>query len=214
MTVYARSDIASVFIPAEGFGGCGVRHGRPVHEGAPVKVWQLDCLACENQLRRDPHWSSTHAEIPETYDQTLIRERDEKMGKLDRENQLAAALIELGKLGNLPQALAQAFAPALSAAGATVAGAEMLCPSGHPNAPGQKFCGECGASMHGPAPERQIEPPAPPQVPSVPSEDLVSLHPQKLAKKCREAGLNDKGSKAELVARLQAHARQAAGGGQ
>lgn len=201
MTVYARSDIASVFVPAEGFGGCGTLHSRPVHDGAPVKVWHLDCPPCENHLRKDPHWSTTHAEIPETYDQKLVRERDEKMGKLDRENQLAAALIELGKLGNLPQSLAQALAPVLGDT-AAVSG-RMLCPAGHENAPGGRFCSFCGSSMHSPGPERAIAPAEPSRPPAPPSA-LPSLHPQKLRKMCREAGLSDSGKVPDLVARLEA----------
>src|SRR5215472_8680361 len=103
MAVYARGDIAAVTISAT-HGGCGTTHSRPVEQGAPARIWSLACEAgCEDYLRSDPLWSATIPEIPETYDETKKRERDEKAGKLDRENQLAAALIELGGLAQLPE---------------------------------------------------------------------------------------------------------------
>lgn len=208
MSIYARNDLAYVSI-SEAHGGCGKPHSRPVENGAPAKLWSLNCPQCEDHLRSDPLWSTTISDLPETFDEALARKDFEKRGAMDERRIM---MIALAKLANVE--LPDTIALALTGVKPHVPGAEMLCPSGHANAPGQKFCGECGASMHGAPPERQIAPPAPSQAPSAPSEDLASLHPQKLAKKCRDAGLNDKGSKAELVARLQAHARQAAGGGQ
>ena len=96
MTLYCRSDIAAVSVSPEGHGGCGITHSRPAPGGKPEKLWALTCDGgCENHLRHDSHWSVTDIEIPETYDETKRRERNEKTGKLDRENQLAGAMIEL-----------------------------------------------------------------------------------------------------------------------
>ena len=168
MPLFARSDLAYLNVPAES-GGCGEPHSRPVTQGAPARVWRLDCEPCCDVKRsqNDPHWSSTDAEIPLTYDEDRAREKAEKSGKLDRENQLAAAIIELGKLGQLPEALARALAPALPSV-AALAG-ELVCPSGHAQPAGMKFCGECGAAMHGtvataalPAAQKAPEPPVPP----------------------------------------------------
>jgi hypothetical protein len=205
MTVYARSDLASVSLSAA-HGGCGEIHVRPAPGGKPDKLWALDCAnGCEDHLRHDPLWSTTLAEIPETYDSKLVRERDEKMGKLDRENQLAEALIALQNLGQLPAAFAQVVesitgAPANAVAGSTV------CPQGHDNKAGHKFCAECGAPMHAAGPA--IEPPAPAPADDTGTDEagLSGLHWKKLEKLCKDRGLDATGSKAELVARLQAEA--------
>lgn len=52
MSLHARSDVMSVTVPAES-GGCGTPHHRPVNGGAPAKEWVLDCLPCENFLKKD-----------------------------------------------------------------------------------------------------------------------------------------------------------------
>ena len=167
MAIYARSDLACVNI-SEAHGGCGTEggHRRPVEHGAPAKIWALDCPACEDFLRHDPHWSVTTTEIPETYDETKAREQSEKSGKMDRERQLAEALIQLGPLGQLPAALGQVLGQLLGNAAPALAGT-MECGSGHPNPAGLKFCGECGTPMSQPVAaaalpvaEKVPEPPA------------------------------------------------------
>lgn len=52
MSLYARADVVSVSVPVTS-GGCGQTHIRPVANGAPVRVWKLDCPQCEEDLRRD-----------------------------------------------------------------------------------------------------------------------------------------------------------------
>jgi hypothetical protein len=201
MTVYARSDLASVSLSAA-HGGCGEIHVRPAPGGKPDKLWALDCAnGCEDHLRHDPLWSTTLAEIPETYDSKLVRERDEKMGKLDRENQLAEALIALQNLGQLPAAFAQVVesitgAPANAVAGSTV------CPQGHDNKAGHKFCAECGAPMHAAGPA--IEPPAPQDVPNGRKVRLRDMRLEDLQAKARERGVPDTGTRMELIDRLRA----------
>jgi hypothetical protein len=168
MTIYGQNNLASVIVPVEGFGGCGEPHSRPVVNGAPAKLWELSCDACENHLRHSEQWSVTVVELPETYDETKSREQSEKAGKMDRERQLAVALEQLAPLGQLPAALGQLLG---QITGQTVPGALaglMECPSGHPNAAGLKFCGECGQPMSAPVPAAAISaapeataPPAP-----------------------------------------------------
>jgi hypothetical protein len=205
LTVYARADLAYVFV-SEAHGGHNTGHARPVENGAPTKTWALTCEFCEDFLRHDSNWSTTIAELPETYDRRLERERDEKMGKLDRENQLAEALIALQNLGQLPAAFAQVVesitgTPANAVAGSTV------CPQGHDNKAGHKFCAECGAPMHAAGPA--IEPPAaqePPQ--DAPANGrkvrLRDMRLEDLQAKARERGLDDAGTRMELIDRLRA----------
>ncbi len=76
----------------------------------------------------------------------------------------------------------------------------VVCAEGHDNAAGVKFCGECGMSM---AARGAIAPQEPSGDPEV---DLGRLHPQTLAKMCRERDLPDRGSKDVLIGRLQAAA--------
>ena len=76
----------------------------------------------------------------------------------------------------------------------------VVCANGHDNPAGAKFCMECRVSM---ATRGAIASPEPEEPAAV---DLGRLHPQTLKKMCREAGKSDKGSKDELVGRLQAAA--------
>ena len=124
MTLYARSDIMSVSIPVTS-GGCGDSHSRPVVQGAPVKVWGLDCPPCESYLRGDrrhrilkttpgdpklgipasqervadidPQWGTTPDTIPMTPDEKRTKHVIEERG----EQQLRAfeSLANLRKAG-------------------------------------------------------------------------------------------------------------------
>lgn len=93
MTLYARSDVMSVALSKD-HGGCGATHMRPVTHGAPAKVWALDCTLCEDHLRSDPHWAIDALEIPETPDETRLREKAEEKGehsqKVNLENAVAS----------------------------------------------------------------------------------------------------------------------------
>lgn len=207
MSLWARSDLAAVTISAA-HGGCAKTHSRPAPGGVPDPVWQLDCVGgCEDHLRHDPHWSSTAVEIPETYDETKAREKNEKSGKLDRENQLAAAMIELAKLGSLPEAIGQALA---SIAGGIPALAGLLeCPDGHAQPAGQKFCGECAAPMRAtaaqialPAPVRAAEPTADSGTVKLPK--LREARLEELQALARMRNLDDEGTRKVLIARLAA----------
>jgi hypothetical protein len=197
MTVWARSDLASVSISAV-HGGIAHTHSRPVTDGAPVKPWALDCdqPGCEDFLRSDPCWSATIIEVPETYDETKAREQAEKSGKLDRENQLAAAIIELGKLGQLPAALGQVLAPMLGAG--AVAGMLECAACGNGQAPGMKFCGNCGQPMSQPAAAAALTAPEDRQR-SVRLRDARLDELQALA---RLHGVDPDGKRPDLISRL------------
>lgn len=105
MTVYARGDIACVSISPH-HGGCGTAHTRPAPGGKPAETWGLQCnRGCEDILRKDPLWSTTISEVPETYDEKVVREDNEKRGKMDQEkraltvqNTTADALVKLTEL--------------------------------------------------------------------------------------------------------------------
>lgn len=74
VTLYARSDLASVAIPVES-GGCGVQHTRPVIGGAPVRLWHIDCPQCTTFLKGDDLWSLNPAKIPLTPDEENMVEQ-------------------------------------------------------------------------------------------------------------------------------------------
>jgi hypothetical protein len=147
MTAYARSDVMGVSISPQ-HGGCGETHSRPVREGAPDKIWALTCGPCEDILRSDPHWAGHPDDIPETPDEQMRRESDQRAGKRQRENSTHDAIQELSKLGDLPKAIEQL---AQIMTGGTLQGqtgpTTEECPSGHVVPTGTKFCPECGVSM-------------------------------------------------------------------
>ncbi len=211
MTLYSRSDVALILIPAE-IGGCGEPHSRPVIDGAPQHPWALPCSACEDYLRvhMPDQWSATTTEIPETHDEKLAREKAEKSGKLDRENQMAAALVELAKLGQLPEAIGKAFAQIAAASGAAVQPlAGMLeCPSGHATAAPAKFCAECGAALSQPAPAAAIAAPQqsagrpPAREPSVKVPRMRDGRIDVLKAFAAANGLDDTGPRSDLISRL------------
>jgi hypothetical protein len=210
MVLYAASNVMAVNIPADVIGG-GVQHShsRPGHGGAPVHPWGLECLPCEDYLRvhNSDQWSATLTDIPATYDETRAREQAEKSGKLDRENQLAAAIIELGKLGQLPAALGQVLAPMLGAAGVPLAGMLECAACGGAQAPGMRFCGNCGQPMSHPAAAGALSAPERPAEP-VPPEDrqrsvrLRDARLDELQALARLAGVDPEGKRPDLISRL------------
>ena len=208
MVMFARSDVCAVNI-SEAHGGCGTPggHRRPVEHGAPAKMWALDCPPCEDHLRHDGHWSPTSVEVPETHDETKARENFEKRGAKDKDAILTLALARLAGIesSELPESLTRM----ISGVPAHVPG-QMVCAAGHANAPGKAFCGDCGAPMHGtpaqaalPAAQKAAEPTAkaakverPRSLRDARKDELVAL--------ARNAGLDESGTNAMLVARLSA----------
>ena len=193
MTVYSASTIMAVNLSGA-HGGCGSLHTRPVRDGAPDKIWKLDCVMCENHLRTDPLWSTTVAEIPETYDEMIEREDYQKRGANDIQTMMALALTRMTG-GEVPDTVARMIDGSKLHIPSQV---KVLCPPhGHANPPGMKFCGECGGPMRDAVPAGSLPP-------GEPAPDLASLHPQKLRKMCREKGLDDSGTRPEMLARLKA----------
>lgn len=141
MTLYARTDLCSTAVPRSS-GGCGETHTRPVENGAPAKLWALNCPGCESDLRDHPLWSSTISEIPETHDEKITREDQEKRGIRERDQATGKALEQLG---DLPTALDR-LARALLNRDGTESITET-CPNGHEALSGSRFCGECGSPM-------------------------------------------------------------------
>ena len=199
MTIYSASNIMAVNL-SEAHGGCGSLHARPVRNGAPDKLWKLDCVMCENHLRTDPLWSASIAEIPETYDEKREREDWDKRGAQDRDAIMPLLLARLA--GVDPAQLPESLTRAIGGTNLHIPGV-MECPKGHAQPSGQDFCGKCGTPMHEAVVAGSL-PPAPP------APDLADLHPQKLRKLCREKGLNDSGTRPEMLARLAAAERVAA----
>ncbi len=197
MTLYARSDLTLVALsPAHG--GCGAPHARPVTHGAPAATWALDCPACEQHLRSDPHWAVMPSEVPETPDEVKIREDAEKRGQRDTQDQMRSAILSLAESHEkLPAQLVDAFA----AVGAYLGGrAESVsCPQGHQQTVTAKFCGECGTPMGGINPADlpvvqlgDVPPPA----------ELVKMTVADLRVLAADRGVAVSGSKSDLIGRL------------
>jgi hypothetical protein len=212
MTLYARSDVCAISIPVTS-GGCGNSHTRPVRNGAPDKDFRLDCPQCEGFLKgdrrpqvlryeidpetktvvsqqrvadADPHWASSPYATPETPDEKKTHKRQMEMG----EKQLAilqawTAAKNAGiEVPSEALFMANHYLPGITK-GMTI------CPNGHDNHSGAKFCSECSIPMNGHFPDPITEIP------------LDRLHVQTLRKKCRESGLTDKGTKDEMIMRLE-----------
>jgi hypothetical protein len=143
--LYARSDVAHVALSAEG-GGCGRGHSRPVIDGAPVRIWRLECPQCAASpiLRNDPLWAGTVSEIPETPDETRAREDLELRGSRDRDQIMALALARLAGMPEAADALQTLMSGTPNAAVPHDLGATKECPNGHTASAGTNFCGECG----------------------------------------------------------------------
>lgn len=148
MAVYARSDVAAVTL-SEAHGGCGETHSRPVVDGAPAKVFKISCNKCEDFLRNDQLWAPMAAQIPETPDETSLREDQEKKSEaqLKQDNAEAFQKIAVAAAGN--QELTAKLVELLAQTNLTVPGAQKNaeCSNGHSNIPGTKFCAECGVNL-------------------------------------------------------------------
>jgi hypothetical protein len=212
ISLYARSDVCAISIPVTS-GGCGNSHTRPVRNGAPDKDFRLDCPPCEGFLKgdrrpqilryeidpatktvmsqqrvadADPHWASSPYATPETPDEKKTHKRQMEMGEKQLAILQAWTAAKAAGIDVPSEALFMAnhYLPGITQG-------TMICPSGHDAQPGAKFCAECGAGMNG-----HSEPP----ITEIP---LDRLHVQTLRKKCRESGLTDKGTKDEMIMRLE-----------
>lgn len=155
MTIYAQSDLMSVKV-GPGHGGCGQVHERERDAGGyPVQPWALTCDAgCEDFLRAsDDRWSTTLHGITETYDEKASRDHYEKAGVQARDSLLAIAMARMAGIGSdqIPPALQKM----LTGLPAHVPGV-TVCPKGHDNTPGNRFCGQCGSPMRAPAAKGEL----------------------------------------------------------
>lgn len=233
MTLYARSDLMSVWVPpAEG--GCGATHSRPVTRGVPSKSWQLDCPPCEGHLRgagkpqvlkftpgdakagilpkqervaaSDPHWSSTPDSVPLTPDEQSTNATRRERGS--QQIQMIQALAALRATGiDVPPEAMWLLESELPSG---VLKGTMVCANGHDNTSGVKFCAECGISMAAKAAAGEIA-----NVPEATRAGLEPvrrklLHVATLRKMCRERGLRDDGTKDILLQRLSEYDSAAA----
>lgn len=216
MTIYARSDISAVTL-SSAHGGCGLTHSRPAPGGNPVKLWALSCPQCEDHLRSDRDWSPTIPDIPETPDEKSAREDWERRGAKDRDNVLALALAKLAGV-ELPESITGMIGGKLPHTAALEG--LVVCPSGHENRAGGKFCGECGLSLSQDAVDRgrALPPSSPPEEPApaavVPSGDaarddgdgLDDLPLADLKALAEKLGVATKRSKADQIAAIRAAA--------
>src|SRR6185437_12676100 len=195
-------------------GGCGSNHSRPVTNGAPSKVFKLDCPPCEAYLKGDgkpqklvyelnkatgapvrqarvpdgdPMWSSTPDTIPLTPDEARVNEVRQERGA--QQIQMIQALAALRATGiDMPPEALWLLERELPAG---VLKGTMVCANGHDNPSGLKFCGECGMAM---AAKGAITAPA-----EDAPIDLSVLHVATLRKMCRERELPDKGTKGQMI---------------
>ena len=216
MTVYARSDVASVTIsPAHG--GCGAVHTRPAPGGEPVRVFALTCAACEDVLRYDSLWGASATAIPETPDEVINREANEKRTSVE---QAARNVEAMEKLGAMPETLAKVLADLIQ--GKTTLPMAM-CPAGHPAPGSSAFCGECGARMARDAPpvaaEALPEPPLTEEPQDAPegflkasepedAVDLESLSLGELKKLATSYGVPTRRSKEDQISALRDYLEQ------
>ncbi len=161
----------------------------------------------------DPHWANTPEGVPPTPDEQHIHKLRAEQGK--QQLDMLTAYAALSKIPGLDltdfeQAkwlLDQTIDPLKR----PMVKGTLLCATGHENDAGAKFCGECGIHMNGEQAAigggggggggEYVLPE------STPLENLIplhSLHIATLRKRAREQGLNDKGTKAQLIERLGA----------
>ena len=216
--MYGRSDVMSLSL---GEHGCGATHSRPVTHGAPAKDFRLDCPPCEAHLKgdrkpkklvyetdkrtgqtirqarvadSDPLWSST-PDVPQTPDEERVNAVRSERGS--QQIQMIQALAALRATGiQVPDEAMWLLERELPSG---ILKGTVLCANGHDNQAGVKFCGECGVGMNVKAATAAIAAPDEPAV-----VDLARLHVATLRKRCRDAGLSDKGSRDALIQRLAA----------
>jgi hypothetical protein len=221
MTLYARSDVMHVSL---GVHGCGASHSREVTRGVPAKIFKIDCTPCESHLKgdhkpqklvyetdpksgqvvrqarvpdSDPMYSSTPDTVPLTPDEERTNTVRSERGRMQIEMLQALAALRSTGIEVPPEAmwLLERELPAGMLAGTVV------CANSHDVPAGSGFCPQCGVSMAargvlGSAADAEPEAPA--------VVDLGRLHVATLRKRCRDAGLPDKGSKDVLIGRLEA----------
>jgi hypothetical protein len=156
--IYPPSDFVAVTIPSDDGRGCGIEHRRPADEnGRPVQPWALSCDAgCEQWLlANDQRWTSNVSDIAATYDERRELERWETVGAREKDAALTAALMQLAGFSpsQVPASVQRMIAglqPHVPLTGT------MVCPAGHGQAAGARYCSECGAPMGATVPAAAI----------------------------------------------------------
>ena len=209
MKLYSRSDLMGVGVPVDA-GGCGMFHSRPVVDGAPAKIFELDCPLCTVALEHDVQWSKHHDDLPKTPDEQAVLDEEAKRGMIANKADLAAGI-------------AEGIATGMS-------GMSTCRTCGKMNFGGAKFCGECGNQLGAPPsfggteshPEEQSKGGKTQAALKQRLEEdenadeadegdegdegasLQSTNLRTLRKRARQAGLDDSGTKEEVIARLEA----------
>ena len=161
MVAYCSSDIQSVSI-SSAQGGCGQTHSR-----GGARIFRLECEQCAGvvlgtsrpkvckwtpehgyrygQTDPWPGWATAIQDIPLTFDEQLARDRGKRDGQTELEQLQALAMAK--QLGiAVPQALANSLG-GIRALEDLKAEPQALCPDGHSNRAGARFCDLCGTSM-------------------------------------------------------------------
>jgi hypothetical protein len=153
MTVYATSGHTQVTIGPE-HGGCGQPHLRGKDaSGAYVQPWGIDCPQCETFLATDPLFSKTVDGIVELHDEVQAREAYELRGAKAKDALMHAAIAQLA--GFSQAQIPDSVSRMISGLKPHVPG-QVVCPAGHVQAPGMRYCGECGAAMQGRPPAAAV----------------------------------------------------------
>lgn len=227
MSLYARADVDQENVSVDGHGGCGTPHFRPKgSDGSRVALWELSCPQCEVFLAESPNWSRTISEVPETPDEEKARTDFEKRGAIDRDQVMALAMAKLAGV-DLPETMRRPIS-GLQPHVPVIAG-EIVCEYGHPCDAGSKFCAECGSPLTVPAKRtcpdghemaakakfcgecgqpaggtRALEAAEVPDLTQPVKSRLKNMQASQLKKIARERGVDDSGTRAEVLARLQA----------
>jgi hypothetical protein len=154
VSAFCSSDVQSVNIsPAQG--GCGQAHSR---DGA--RVWRLECEKCSavvlghsrpkvtKWLDKTRGYQRGQLDIPLTYDEQLERERVKATGQSQMEQLTALSLAKTMGI-EVPGALASMLG-GTRALEELQSDPQVICPQGHANRAGARFCDLCGVSMQVP----------------------------------------------------------------
>lgn len=208
--------------------GCVPGHVRePGPDGKFNGHWALDCPMCEMALASDPHWAGDPSDVPLTPEEKKAQTRLAEQGQNNAAQMaqffgqmMQAFQIQQGQAPSAQQpvpvvACASCGAPGMqgarfcAACGTPVTIAGSALPPEPPPAlaaPAVEAEGSHRAAEQKPA-AAQAEPSAeavPPDDASRDPAELANLKIVQLRALAKEAGLSQAGSKAELVARLEA----------
>lgn len=203
MGLYGRNDVMSVSVPSTS-GGCGVTHSRPVADGVAADEWDLEktCVTCAGSIKGDPLWAAMPAEVPETPDERMIREDAEKRGERAIKKSQEKLSVQQGELN---QRIVELLERSGTGGGTAAPDPELIAALVAQEV--QKALAAINGSGHAPVPVP--EPELTEAVPVGDGVDLARLHVRTLSKMCNDRGLDRRGSRADLITRLNAAAVEA-----